>query len=365
MKKRNSSRKTRPRLALTILFSAVIFIFFLLISLVTGGVILYLFRSHRVPPGGPWQHPQVRILILVAVSIALGVLLSFLLSQIYLIPVNRVIDAMDSLAHGNFKTRLTFHTGFRRHPAAVEVTDSFNHMAEELEKTQMLRSDFIDNFSHEFKTPIVSIAGFADLLLEADLPGEERKEYIRIISEESHRLSDMVTNVLDLTRIENQTILTDVTRFNLSEQIRSCVLLLENKWTEKALDLEVDFGEYLYEGNRGMLKQVWLNLIDNAIKFSDPGGLLRIGITETPENLLISISDTGLQISKENMERIFNKFYQADESHATEGYGIGLSVVKGIVELHGGLVIPSSGGGTTVFTVVLPKKREASLKFAP
>ncbi len=340
-----------------ILFSAVTFLFIFITSLIAAGVLLYLVSHDLLTPGEARLRPEGVIFRMVVWSCALGTLLSVLFGRISLYPINRVIDAMNRLAHGDFKTRLVFPAGLDRHPTAVEVSDSFNHMAEELEKTEMLRSDFVNHFSHEFKTPIVSIAGFADLLLEdGRMTEEERQEYLRIISEESHRLSDMATNVLNLTKIENQTILTDVTVFNVSEQIRSCLLLLESKWTEKELSLDVDFGEYQYSGNRELLKQVWLNLIDNAVKFADQGGTLKIGITETPEDLIVSVSDTGTEIPRESVGFIFNKFYQADESHATQGNGIGLSIVKAIVELHGGKVIPSSGGGTTVFAVVLPKK---------
>ncbi len=347
----------KPRLALTVLFSVVIFIFIFVTSIIVGGVMLYMVKHNLLTPGEVRTRPEIIIFHMIVWSAGLGLVLSVVLSRVSLFPINKVIDAMNSLANGNFRTRLEFHTQLRRHPTIVEVTDSFNHMAEELEKTEMLRSDFVNNFSHEFKTPIVSIAGFADLLLEADLTEDERQEYIRIISEESHRLSDMATNVLNLTKIENQTILTDVTSFNLSEQIRNCILLLENKWEEKELNLDVDFGEYEYSGNCEMLKQVWVNLIDNAVKFSDRGGELKISITEMPDNLVISVSNTGSEIPRESLERIFNKFYQADESHAIQGNGIGLSIVKAIVDLHNGEVIPSSGGGKTVFTVVLPRQR--------
>ncbi len=355
MKRADASNRRKSRFALTALFSAVIFLFIFVTSLIAGGIMLYMVRHDRLTPGGTRPRPEMVIFHMVVWSTALGALLSVLLSRISLYPINRVIDAMNRLAHGDFKTRLAFGGSFGRHPTVVEATDSFNHMAEELGKTEMLRSDFVNHFSHEFKTPIVSIAGFADLLLEGGLTEEEQQEYLRIISEESHRLSDMATNVLDLTKIENQTILTDVTEFNISEQIRNCILMLESKWTEKELSLDVDFGEYQYRGNRRMLRQVWLNLIDNAVKFSDPGGVLQFRITETPENLIVSIGDTGREIPKESMEDIFRKFYQADKSHATQGNGIGLSIVKAIVELHGGKVIPSSGGGKTVFAVVLPK----------
>ena len=354
--------RQKSRLALTALFSVVIFLYIFITSLIVGGILLYLVRHNLLMPGEEIPRPEIIIFHMILWSTCLGVLLSILLSRLSLYPVNKVINAMNDLAHGNFRTRLTFHSGLRHYPTAEEVSDSFNHMAGELEKTEMLRADFVNNFSHEFKTPIVSIAGFADLLREEALTERERQEYICIIAEEAHRLADMATNVLNLTRIENQTILTEVTEFNLSEQIRGCLLLLENKWTEKGLSLDVDLDEYFYSGNKELMKQVWLNLIDNAVKFADEGGTLQITVTETAENLIVSVGDTGQEIPKESMGRIFNKFYQADESHAAQGNGIGLSIVRAVVGLHGGEVIPSSGGGKTVFTVVLPRRKDGDRK---
>jgi signal transduction histidine kinase len=242
------------------------------------------------------------------------------------------------------------------HPAVTGIRDSFNKLAEELEHTEVLRNDFINNFSHEFKTPIVSIAGFAKLLRRGNLTEAQREAYLISIEEESKRLSYMATNVLNLSKVESQTILTDVTVFNLSEQIRSAVLLLEGKWSEKSIELQLDFREYTVEGNEEMLKQVWINLIDNAIKFSPRCGTVILDIQDGGETLSVSVSNTGSEIPAEQMGKIFGKFYQADESHATEGNGIGLAVVKRVVELHMGSIEVCSEGGMNTFTVELHKR---------
>lgn len=191
----------------------------------------------------------------------------------------------------------------------------------------MLRSDFINNFSHEFKTPIVSIAGFAKHASRKPY-GRTKEEYLEVIEEESLRLSAMANNVLNLTRVENQTILTEVARFNLSEQIRGAVLLLAEKWTPKNLYMDMQFGEHMICANEELLKQVWINLLDNAIKFSDPNGTVSVDISDGSECLSISVSNHGKDIPKDRIAHIFNKFYQADESHSSEGNGIGLAVVK-------------------------------------
>ena len=211
-------------------------------------------------------------------------------------------------------------------------------------------------FSHEFKTPIISIAGFAKLLKKGNLKEEQKKEYLDIIEEESLRLSYMATNVLNLTKVENQTILTDVTSYNLSEQIRACVLLLENRWTKKKIEFSLEFDEYEINANEELLKQIWINLIDNAIKFSTDYGMIMIRIKESNDRYKISIANTGTEIPKESMPKIFNKFYQADESHASEGNGVGLAIVKKIVDLHKGSIEVESENGFTVFEIELDRK---------
>ena len=262
---------------------------------------------------------------------------------------------MNRLAAGDFKTRLKFGDTMSAHPAVKELTTSFNTMAEELENTELLRSDFINNFSHEFKTPIVSIAGLANLLEAGDLTEDQRIQYARAIREESMRLSSMASNILNLTKVENQTILTDVSSFNLSEQVRSAVLLLEEKWAVKSIDLQLDFDEIVIEANEEMLKQVWINLIDNAVKFSPRCGTVELEILDMGENLCVKVSNTGSEIPEEKREKIFSKFYQADESHATQGNGIGLAIVKNIVRLHRGEIRVNSGNDITSFSVMLPK----------
>ena len=232
---------------------------------------------------------------------------------------------------------------------------SFNRMAEELEKTENLRMDFINNLSHEFKTPIVSITGLAKVLKKGNLTEDQRHEYLDAIEEESMRLSYLATSVLNLTKVENQSILTDVTSFNLSEQIRSCILLLDTKWEKKQLNFSLDFDEYYIEANEELLKQLLINLIDNAIKFSENGRSIDICIETEDDAITVSISNYGKEISDDQKQKIFNKFYQADESHSSEGHGVGLAIVKKIVALHNGSISVTSENGRTTFTVILPQ----------
>lgn len=297
------------------------------------------------------------IIFMALTSIVVGVLVSMALSILPIRPVNRLIARMNQLAGGDYSVRISFGRPFGEYGVVRDISDSFNKLAGELENTEMLRRDFINNFSHEFKTPIVSIAGFAKLLKKGNLSEGQKLEYLDIIEKESLRLSQMATNVLNLTKVESQTILTDVTCFNLAEQIRACILLLENKWANKGIELRLELEEYAIEANEELLKQVWINLIDNAVKFAPAEGIVGVSIAEAGERLRVTVYNTGSGIPAGAMDKIFNKFYQGDESHAAEGNGIGLSVVKRVAELHGGRVEVKSGDGVTSFTIDLPREQ--------
>ena len=347
-------QERKQRMTLTLLLSGVVFLV-TLTTLLLLGIMLYI--ANRLGLLAYWEKNASlfsSFLLVAAFSLVGGTLLAMFAGKIALKPVNKIINALNRLASGDFQTRLSFEGHFRKFPIARELTDSFNAMAAELEGTELLRSDFINNFSHEFKTPIVSIAGFAGLLKQGNLPEEEQKEYISIIESQSRRLADMATNVLNMTKVENKSILTDVTRFNLSEQLRCCVLLLEHKWDKKHQEINVDLDEYMICANRELMEQVWVNLIDNAVKFAPEYGTVTISVARKEERLLVSVSNTGSSIPPEQRKDIFRKFYQADRSHSTEGNGIGLAIVKRVAELHGGSVRVDSNELETTFTVELP-----------
>ena len=319
----------------------------------------YLLTRFRVLPIPLEQFPEsLQLLIFMSVvSVIVGTVLSMLAARIPLGPINWLIDQMNRLADGDFQARVHFKKPITMIPAFQEVEDSFNKMARELGNTELLRRDFINNFSHEFKTPIVSIAGFAKLLQRSELSEEQRREYIDAIVEESGRLSAMATNVLKLTKVENQSILTGVTEYNLSEQLRSAVLLLENDWSAKHIELDMEFPEVNIRANQELMKEVWINLLHNAIKFSPDYGPVQVQIKSLPDRVRVEIANSG-QIPEADLTRIFRKFYQADQSHCAAGNGIGLAIVKKIVELHQGTVQAENRGGAVILTVTLPKTEE-------
>lgn len=344
--------KKPPRMMFTILFTLTVFCTLIITMFIIASVGYILFRSGVWEFDKPSKSMFKMLTILFAVtSIIIGTFVSFLFSRIPLKPVNKLIEGMNRLAAGDYKT----HIYFGEYKSGKELAKSFNTLADELQNTEMLRSDFINNFSHEFKTPIVSILGFARILNKGNISDRQRAEYLKIIEEEAERLSVMATNVLNLTKIENQSILTDIVSFNVSEQIRFCILLLEKKWSEKNLELIVEFGEYNISANEEMLKQVWINLLDNAIKFSPDKGTVKIDISKTDSNIIFTFTNQGQEISPKTAAHIFDKFYQGDVSHTTKGNGLGLTMVKKIVELHNGKVcLKNSDKYETVFEVKLP-----------
>ena len=349
--------KYKNRFSLTILFALVVF-FVLTLSIAIFVAATFTMSKFGMLEADKVNNPDIKTLIIGIglISLVIGFAVTMLTIKYPLKPFNQLITQMNRLAEGDFKARLRFGKSVASHPVFKETSDSFNKMAEELEGSQLLRSDFINNISHEFKTPIVSIAGFAKLLKRNDLTDEQRAEYISIIEEESLRLSHVATNVLNLTKVENQSILTDVKLYNLSEQIRSSVLLLEDKWIKKNIEPIIEMEELTINANEELLKQIWINLIDNSIKFSPDKGKIEITAEETQKSITVKIKNQG-SIEEKNLSKIYKRFYQADESHSKEGNGVGLAIVKRIVDLHKGSINVKSKNGTVEFSVTLPKKQ--------
>lgn len=339
----------------TILFSAIVFMVLLITLAVMVVGILILNYSGALEMITKDMSFMKLLVIIAVICLIVGTILSYLVGRFPLRTVMSSINAMEQLARGNYKARVKTGSLAGRMELFVRLAASFNNMADQLEKTELLRSDFINNFSHEFKTPIVSIAGFAKLLKKGNLTPEEQAEYLDIIEEESMRLSHMATDVMYMTRIENQSNLTELKTYNVSEQIRNCFLLLEHEWTSKNIDIEPDIDEHFLKADEEMMRHVWVNLIGNAIKFTPNNGKIIVSIDEDADTLSVRVTNTGSSISKEEMNNIFIKFYQIDKSRNTKGNGIGLAVVKRVVELHKGTISVESEDGLTSFIITLPK----------
>ena len=324
---------------------------FLLGVIVTSGIItvaVYAFLFFF----GLLANPAFRVIVMPTMLTLSIVMLYAGMSWFKFKPMNDLVQAMRAVSKGDFNVRVDC----KDVPGDMgELVNSFNEMAGELGGLELFRKDFINNFSHESRTPIVSIKGFARQLERDDLTDAQRREYLDIIISESDRLANMSSNVLLLSKLENQTIVTDKTVYRLDEQLRRCILLLEKQWTEKALELDLDLEEIDFLGNEEMVQHVWVNLIGNAIKFSPQGGPLSIQLCREGRDAVASVRDAGPGMDEASQARIFEKFYQGDTAHAAEGNGLGLSLAKRIVELCGGaLSVESAPGRGSTFTVRLP-----------
>ena len=275
-------------------------------------------------------------------------------SVAFFAPISRLSRAMKEVAGGNFQVKVETRSLFRD---IRDIYDNFDLMVRELGATETLQTDFISNVSHEFKTPISAIEGYASLLQEHQQSSEEQAEYVDKILFNTRRLSALAGNILLLSKLDSQSIRPRRERFRLDEQVRQSILALERRWTEKDVDFDVDLDEIEYTGYAGLLQHVWSNLIDNAIKFGPRGGLIRMRMLRENGSILFTIDDEGPSIPDEDKARIFNKFYQGDSSHESEGNGLGLALVRKIVAMHGGEVrVEDPPLGGCRFAVSLPEQ---------
>lgn len=296
------------------------------------------------------------IIGLVVASIIIGALLAFVAANAFLKPLSELVKATKRVTNGDYTIRLQSDMWTRYTVKELkELIADFNEMTEELQNTELFRNDFISSFSHEFKTPLVSIRGFARELYEGDLTEEQQREFSKIILDETEYLSVLSQNTLLMTSLQNREIITDKTSFSLDEQLRSCMLSLEPQWSEKNIEIDMEsLDEVDFFWNEHLLSQVWYNLFGNAVKFTEAGGTIRVECRKNDDEIVVTVSDNGCGIPETALPHIFDKFYQADSSHATKGNGLGLSLVKRIVELCGGSIsVSSKVGEGTEFVVKL------------
>ncbi len=289
------------------------------------------------------------IVQLLIFSLAIAVLASWLLTKYFFAPIKKLRDGMQKISEGCFDVRLRDNVNTKE---LRELVAGFNMMAEELGSTEILQSDFVSNVSHEFKTPINAIEGYATLLQGYEGTDETENEYIEKILFNTKRLSSLVSNILLLSKIENQTLTLQKNEFDISEQIREEFLSLEPLWEAKSIEFDIEIEDLKYTGYENLLRHVWSNLIGNAIKFSHDGGEIKIVLKKEEGSVVFSVKDSGPGISDETKKHIFDKFYQGDTSRKSEGNGLGLALVKKIVTLSGGEItvcnIPEGGAKFTV-----------------
>lgn len=297
---------------------------------------------------------MIGVLSMLVPIVVLVTLVNFLFTRFIYRYLDKISDAMQKVADGDYTVRLDAEKDqpFR------ELYRNFNTMAEELGGVEMLKNDFINGYAHELRTPITSINGFAEMLLNDDgtLSREEKRSYLEIIASESRRLADLAGNSLLMSRLDTQKIIPDKKPFSLDEQLRRCSILLSGQWTEKELDMTMDLDEAVYVGDYDLMQHLWINLLTNAVKYTPKGGSITVTLKNEEKFIAVSVADTGKGISPEDRERIFDKYYQTDKSHSKRGLGLGLAICKRIVQLcNGTLEVESEVGEGSTFTVRLPK----------
>lgn len=325
--------------------------------LVGGTVIISFFMAFGLILILQWLFPSFTdipsIIQMPTFSLIVALLAARLFSRLFFDPIKKLREGMKQVADGDFGIRLETKSN------SVEIQEliaGFNLMVKELGSIEMLQTDFVSNVSHEFKTPINAIEGYTTLLQGNEHLGEEQKEYVDKILYNTHRLSNLVSNILFLSKIENLDIQTHLTSYRLDEQIRESIVALETDWEPKNIEFDVDLESIEYYGNEGIIRHVWDNLIGNAIKFSPPKGEIAISLQKMPECYLFMIEDQGPGIPEEKMQHIYDKFFQGDTSHKEEGNGLGLALVERILELAGGQIHAENvEHGGCRFMVTLPR----------
>lgn len=333
---------------LTKIFSfSICIILFFTASLTFGGILVLKYLGIVEV-----NYPLMPMLLFEIISIIMGTIVAFYVSRKILKPLYTIIAATEQIAKGDYATRVHFDKVYEFRQLAMK----FNCMAEELENVEMLGSDFVNHFSHEFNTPINSIQGFAAMLQREELSKEQREDYLNRIINSSDRLSNLAVNVLNLSKIEQQTVLTHKEKINVTEQIRQVIVMLSFRWEQKNISFDFNCEEHYLVGNEEFLEHLWSNLLDNAIKYSPPKSVISIDIRDTGENIVIKLTDYGKGIAPEALPHIFDKFYRSESSKAVPGTGLGLAISHKVVMLHGGKIDVETGlGKGTTFSITLPK----------
>ncbi len=329
--------------------------FYLIVSVIVlitfGAVIAVLLVLRR---SGDMASPGILSLAsLVLVSLVASGLMSVFIGRRILTPMLKLSNASKEVAHGNFTVSVSDSSKLEE----VQTTfRNFNAMVQELNSITTLSNDFIANVSHEFKTPLTAVEGYAMLLQDKELSDAEREEYLDKILYNTHRLSTLVENILILSKLESGPLPEQYTDFRLDEQLRQAVVILEPEWAKKSLSFDVQLDEVTFHGCESLLSHVWTNLLSNAVKFSAPGQEISLRLLEQTTCVVATVTDRGCGMDEATARRSFEKFYQGDTSRRADGNGLGLALVKRIVELSDGVIeVDSAPGRGSTFRVVLPK----------
>lgn len=309
----------------------------LLVGVIVLGSILISFGVAKLLDLSPFLSTSIPLLIqLNVISLVVAIIAARFFSKWFFEPIKDLCEGMQKVSDGDLSTHLETKS------SSVEIQEmvaGFNMMTRELASIEILQTDFVSNVSHEFKTPINAIEGYTTLLQGCENLDADQREYVEKILFNTNRLSSLVSNILLLSKIENQSIQTHQDWYGLDEQVRESIVALESAWEPKEIDFDVDLDDIEYYGNESMMRHVWGNLIGNAIKFSPQRGVVKIRLRKNSEQNIFIIEDQGNGLSDEAKRHIFDKFYQEDTSHKEEGNGLGLALVKRILLIEGGEII--------------------------
>lgn len=332
-------------------------IFFLIISLIVTSCFIVFFQFKKIS----FQEVIVSsaatlgnvLFIVFFSSLAFGIYRHFSIEK----PVNRILEYTETISRGEFGTPLKpVHKNPERYNEFDLIINNLSRMSKELSGIETLRADFISNVSHELKTPLAAIQNYAVLLQSEDISKEERLEYAQAITGASKHLNGLITNVLRLNKLENQTIFPAAKEYDLSEQLVQTLLSFETIWEEKEIEIETDIEENIrIQADEELLSVVFSNLLSNAMKFTPEHGTVTVRLRKENDHAVVTVSDTGEGMNEETMKHIFDKFYQGDTSHSVKGNGLGLALVRRILSISGGKVdVSSKPGEGSTFTVTLP-----------
>lgn len=339
----NSSLKVTLWIAwqsLTIILAAILS--FLVVELMYNWIFPSKLESNRM-----WLQA---LSLIIPMSFFLGGL-NYLFSRLMVKYYAGLIKGINKIANGDFDVKLDEEKA----GPLQSIYKNFNRMVKQLKHTQAVHLEFVNNYSHEFKTPIHAIHGFANLLVEQELDEQERKAYLMVIAEETARLADMANSTILLSQLNVQYSIADKKHYVLDEQIRQCIILLSQSWQAKHIELDVDLDNIVFYNNENMMKHVWLNLLSNAIKFTPEYGRIELRVKKLDTWIKFLISDTGRGISNEAMQHIFTQYFQEESNETHKGLGLGLAIVKRIVDLSGGHIeVRSTKSLGTTFTIWMP-----------
>lgn len=343
--KQFGNTKMRNRLTLGILG---VLIVYAVLSVVLVAILLVLGVSLS-----ELSTPWTLLILLTLLCLFLSTVAAYYLMKKIFNPLQQISVAAGKVASGDFTAEISYQGEFEELERTFE---NFNRMVKELNSVEIMRNDFIADVSHEFKTPLSAISGYATLLQDSELTEEEKTEYIRKIFFHIDKLNDLTENILRLSKMEQQQFLESPVTFRLDEQLREAIVLLEPKWSEKNLELDLELPEIQFTGHPSLLFTVWTNLIGNAIKYTDAGGTIGVMLSEEKESVRIIVRDNGIGMDEETKTHIFDKFYQGDTSRKSQGNGLGLAICKEIIrKCEGEIMVISTLGEGSEFVVALKK----------